>query len=247
MAIFHPGDMTLTAETAALAGFKKGDRILDLGCGDGESMSFMRDSLGLLPYGCDADQKMLDRAAARDPKLKLRKTDGVELDYPSLYFDGAVMECSFSLMDRHDELLHELYCVLKPGARLAISDLYAINPDPARVREEHEKAVRFLNTPHKDSDCEKDIKYPSPYTVDGVFVQEELIYAIRDCGFEIVAFRDKTPQLRDFYAQALMDYGSLDAFWKANIPDGSEPCGFCRAKPTKHTGYFILVAEKLSK
>ena len=40
-----------------------------------------------------------------------------------------------------------------------------------------------------------------------------------------------------------MDYGSLDEYWKQTLPDGSKP--FCRAKVDKHTGYFLLTAEKL--
>ena len=49
MAIFHPGDRTLTKLMIELAGFKAGDRILDMGCGDGETMSYMRDEFGIKP------------------------------------------------------------------------------------------------------------------------------------------------------------------------------------------------------
>lgn len=247
MAIFHPGDRTLTEQMIQLGGFRAGDRILDLGCGDGETMSCMRDAHGIKPYGCDMDQGIIDRALSRDPALKIRRTEGVELDYPSLYFDGAIMECSFSLMTRHDELLHELYCVLKPGARAVMSDLYVINPDPQRAEATYRAAMAVLNTPRQESDCEKSALYPSPYILDGAFMQDRLIAAVRETGFEITAFKDKTPELRDFYAQAIMDYGSMDAFWAAELPEGSESCNFCRTKPGKNTGYFIMAMEKPAK
>ena len=239
----HPGGEELTLEAARACAWKEGDRILDVGCGAGGSMLLLKEKLGVKPVGCDRDEGMLARARALDPGFTLRRTDGMSLDFPSLYFDGALLECSFSLMNRHDELLNELYCVLKKGAKLAISDLYYINPDPDRAGEAYYEARRILNTPRTEQDCEDADSYPSPYLLDGLFVVDNLLHAIRDTGFEITLFRDRTRQLQDWYAQLLMDYGSLDAYWKETLPGGSAP--FCRTQPTKHTGYFLLTAEKL--
>ena len=242
---FHPGGADLTREAARAAGWKAGDRILDVGCGDGTSMRLLRDELGIKPVGCDRDKAILARAKELDGTLQLRQTDGLCLDFPSLYFDGALLECSFSLMNRHDELLHELYCVLKPGASIAITDLYCINPDSDRAGEVYYEAKRILNTPRTEQDCEDADSYPSPYLLDGLFVVDNLLHAIRDTGFEITLFRDKTRQLQNWYAQLLMDYGSLEAYWKETLPEGSAP--FCRAKPGKNTGYFLLAARKEAK
>ena len=244
MSIFHPGDRTLTDLAVSLAGWKSGDKVLDLGCGDGDTMVYLQEKYSLETSGCDIDKNMVALAKKRDPSLRVTHTEGIELDYPSLYFDGALMECSFSLMHRHDELLHELYCVLKPGARMAIADLYCINPDFMRAERAYIGAKAILNRPRQDKDCEGSQQYPSPYILDGAFLQDKLIKAVREVGFELTAFKDKTPELRDFYAQALMDYGSLDAFWAAALPEGSAACNFCRVKPSKDLGYFLMVLEK---
>ncbi len=239
----HPGGDALTLEAAKLCGWKEGDRILDVGCGSGGSMVLLKNTLGVKPVGCDKDEGMLARARLLDPDLKLRTTDGMSLDFPSLYFDGALLECSFSLMNRHDEMLNELYCVLKKGAKLAISDLYYINPDPDEAGRVYYEARRILSTPREEGDCEKADEIPSPYLLDGMFVIDNLLYAIRETGFEITCFRDRTKHLQDWYAQLLMDYGSMEEYWKQTLPPGSTP--FCRAKVDKHTGYFLLTAEKL--
>ena len=105
------------------------------------------------------------------------------------------------------------------------------------------EAKRILNTPRQENDCKTADSIPSPYLLDGMFVIDNLLHAIRETGFEITYFRDRTKQLQDWYAQLLMDYGSLDEYWKQTLPDGSKP--FCRAKVDKHTGYFLLTAEKL--
>lgn len=242
---FHPGGAELTREAAKAAGWKAGDRVLDIGCGDGSSMRLLRDELGVKPVGCDRDKAILDRARELDGSLQLRQTDGMSLDFPSLYFDGALLECSFSLMNRHDELLHELYCILKPGAAFAMTDLYCRAPDADRAAEVYYEARRILNTPKQENDCKTADSIPSPYLLDGMFVMDNLLHAIRETGFEVTLFRDRTKQLQDYYAQLLFDYGSLEAYWKAVLPAGCKP--FCRAEPGKHTGYFLLVARKESK
>ena len=242
---FHPGGEDLTREAARAAGWKAGDRILDVGCGDGASMRLLRDELGVKPVGCDRDKAILARAKELDGSLQLRQTDGLSLDFPSLYFDGALLECSFSLMNRHDELLHELYCILKPGASIAITDLYCINPDADRAGEIYYEAKRILNTPRQENDCKTADSLPSPYLLDGMFVIDNLLHAIRETGFEITLFRDRTKQLQDYYAQLLFDYGSLDAYWEAVLPKGCRP--FCRAVPGKNCGYFLLTAQKETK
>ena len=242
---FHPGGEDLTREAARAAGWKAGDRILDVGCGDGASMRLLRGELGVKPVGCDRDKAILARAKELDGSLQLRQTDGLSLDFPSLYFDGALLECSFSLMNRHDELLHELYCVLKPGASIAITDLYCINPDADRAGEAYYEAKRILNTPKQENDCKTADSIPSPYLLDGMFVIDHLLHAIRETGFEVTLFRDRTKQLRDYYAQLLFDYGSLDAYWEAVLPKGCQP--FCRVTPGKNCGYFLLTARKEAK
>ena len=242
---FHPGGADLTREAAKNAGWKAGDRILDVGCGDGTSMRLLRDELGIKPVGCDRDKAILARAKELDGTLQLRQTDGLCLDFPSLYFDGALLECSFSLMNRHDELLHELYCILKPGATFAMTDLYCINPDADRAGEAYYEAKRILNTPKQENDCKTADSIPSPYLLDGMFVIDHLLHAIRETGFEVTLFRDRTKQLQDYYAQLLFDYGSLDAYWEAVLPKGCQP--FCRVTPGKNCGYFLLTARKEAK
>lgn len=243
MNIFHPGGWELTQQAIKLCGLKQGDRVLDIGCGEGVSMSRLRDELGIKPVGCDKDENILKRAKERDPELKLRTTDGVMLDFPSLYFDGAIMECSFSLMTRHDELLHELWCILKNGGSFAISDLYIINPDADKAAEAYYEAKRILNTPRVEGDEERE--FPSPYLLDGMFVVDNLMKAIMNVGFEITAFKDKTKELNDYIAQILFDYGSVENMWEQTLPKGSEP--YCKAKIGKNTGYFLLTARKPMK
>ncbi|NLV50686.1 MAG: class I SAM-dependent methyltransferase [Clostridiales bacterium] len=243
MASIHPGGEELTDRCVALAGFEAGMRILDVGCGDGTGMERLTRDFSLDMIGCDSSPAMIKAAKAKNSSLRIKKTDGVCLDFPSLSFDGVLLECSFSLMDRHEELLHELYCILKPGARFAMTDLYMLAPDPKRVSENKKAAREFLGRPRQENDCGSG-EYPSPVLLDGMFVVDELARAIFDAGFDIVKFEDHTKELRDYAAQALMDYGSVEAMLAASLPEGADSSCCCRAKLGKNTGYFLLVAQK---
>ena len=41
--MLRPGNFDITRSAAEAAGFKKGDKILDVGCGRGETMRFLTD------------------------------------------------------------------------------------------------------------------------------------------------------------------------------------------------------------
>ncbi len=236
--ILHPGGTELTEEAARAACFREGDRVLDLGCGDGTAMKFLAERLGLVMSGCDRSKKMV--ALAKSEGLDVIETDGLEIDLPSLSLDGVIAECSLSLMDRHGELFHEVYCLLKKGARLVITDLYDRMPDPERVEKNRLDALKYLNTRREEGSC-GDVSAPSPIRLDGLFIADELIRMLEETGFTVLRFSDRTKLLHDFGAQILMDFGSFESY-AASLPDGAE-C-FCSGVPGKNAGYFMLVAKK---
>lgn len=244
MNCFHPGDYRITDRALELCSFKRGDRILEIGCGEGSTMEYLQDKSGFSVIGCDMNEDMIKRAKAKNPKLRIRQCDGSSLDFPSLYFDGAIMECSFSLMQRHTELMHELFCVLKPGANLIISDLYMTQPDPIRAESHRKAAIEFLNRPRNHDDCENEEKYPSPCLMDGMFIKEYLVECVEETGFELLAWEDRTRDLKDYVAQVLMEYGSFENMWKQRLPKNAEVTEFCNINYDKNTGYFLLVAKK---
>ncbi len=244
MNCFHPGSKEITDRAVALGGFKRGDRILELGCGEGRTLEYLQEKYGLYVIGCDINPDMIKMAKKRNPKLQIRLSDGVSLDFPSLYFDGAIMECSFSLMTRHQELLHELYCILKPGALLIVSDLYMIDPDPELSKQHYESAMNFLNRPREHGECENEPEYPSPFVLDGMFLKDYLLDGLREAGFELVAWEDRTQDLKNYIAQVLMDYGSFERMLSETLPEGTDPKSVCNMKYGNNTGYFLLSARK---
>ncbi|MGI8800955.1 MAG: class I SAM-dependent methyltransferase [Solirubrobacteraceae bacterium] len=110
-----------------LAGVGPGERVLDVGCGEG-AFSAALAAIGAEPVGVDVAVEPLRRARARFPELELHLV-GDRLPFPADAFDvvwaGEVLEHVADGLG----LLEELRRVLRPGGRLLVS-----TPDhPRRV------------------------------------------------------------------------------------------------------------------
>ncbi len=244
MKCFHPGGTGITDAMLSECALSEGSKFLDLGCGDGDTACYISKEYKLEVTGADLSEAMLLRAREAHPEMSFVKCDGQALDFGSCTFDGAMMECSFSLMARQEELLHELFCVLKPGAPLAISDLYILDPDMDMARKNCIEAQRLIYHPREDAECAQEERYPSPFCLDGMFVKELLLALLEDTGFDLEIWEDHTKELRDYSAQLLMDHGSLENACLSLLPEGENFDRFCGAKIGKNTGYFMLVARK---
>jgi ubiquinone/menaquinone biosynthesis C-methylase UbiE len=104
-----------------------GDRVLDLGTGNG---------LGLIPaaravapavvVGIDLSQEMLDAAARRAASagvanIELRCMDAARLEFPDESFDVALASSVFQFVGYSPDALREWRRVLRPGGRLVFS------------------------------------------------------------------------------------------------------------------------------
>jgi SAM-dependent methyltransferase len=125
----HPGGLGLTARAVEGCAFAPGARILDVGCGRGTTVHYLR-SLGLEAIGLELAAK-LPEATSAGPPIPLLGGDGVHLPVASASLDGVFLECSLSLMPDLDGALAECARVLAPGGRLVVSDLYARSPATA--------------------------------------------------------------------------------------------------------------------
>ncbi len=111
----HPGGEKLTLRMTALACFKPGERVLDLGCGRGDSLHL------LWKCGIDAVGVEIDPVCCDEKTVFCY--DGGKLPFPDASFDGVLVECVLSCMEDPAECLLELRRVLRPEGTIAVSDL----------------------------------------------------------------------------------------------------------------------------
>ena len=91
-----------------------GERILDLGCGDGQ-LSVRLAATGAVITGVDASAEMV--AAALDRGVRADHAPAEKLPYSDAYFDAVFSNAALHWVRGQDEMMEEVHRVLKPGGR----------------------------------------------------------------------------------------------------------------------------------
>ena len=238
MSILRPGEFQITDRGIEIAGLKAADRILDIGCGEGDTVHHLSQDFGMKAEGIDMNLARISAAKEKYPAIDVKLGDGEFLDeYSSYTFDGILMECVLSLINLPDEALHEAYCVMKKGGRLILSDLYYKKPDPMQMKAVAIEAQRLARIPRKEGDCEEAQARFVDFRFEGAFYREPLIAQLHEIGYRLLAFEDRSQDLDNYVAQVLMDGGSLEDLCTGVCLSGE-------GAKRKDLGYFLLVAEK---
>lgn len=103
----------LANEAVDMLDIKEGERILDLGCGDGYLSQKLVDK-GAIVVGADFSPELV--TTARDRGIDARHYNGEELDFEN-EFDGAFSNAAMHWMKRADAVAEGVYKALKPGGR----------------------------------------------------------------------------------------------------------------------------------
>jgi sarcosine/dimethylglycine N-methyltransferase len=176
---FHGRGLAGTREIAARLALKPGERLVDIGSGIGGPARWFAATSGVQVTGVDLTPEFCDAAEALNAATRLagqvRIVQGSALALP---LADAAFDAGYSqnvVMNIADKLLfyREAFRVLRPGGRLALSNLCA---GPA-------------GEPY----------FPAPWatTGDTSFLQtpEAMRTDLAAAGFEIVDFRDITPEM----------------------------------------------------
>jgi len=133
---------------------KPGEKILDLGCGDGQLTSRLA-STGANVTGVDASAAMVEAARARGVDAVVGNAE--QLPFPNATFDAVFSNAALHWVRDQDAMLAEVHRVLKPGGRFVAEmgghgNIAAIRVALMAVLEQHgfggrEDGVNYYPTP----------------------------------------------------------------------------------------------------
>lgn len=185
----------------ALAGIREGEVVLDLGCGGGMDVFLAARQVGAAGrvIGVDMTAEMLERAIAGQQKLGLtnvefHQTTIDQLPLPDNSVDCVISNCVINLVPDKPAVFREILRVLKPGGRVAISDIALKQPLPFEVKESVEAYVGCIS---------------------GATLIEEYRSLLDQAGFDSIVVTDTGADL-NAYAMASDDLASVMQSFDAN-------------------------------
>src|SRR5712664_525848 len=203
----------------ALAELTPGETVLDLGSGGGIDVLLSARRVGPTgkAYGLDMTDEMLALARANQAKAGVENVEFLQgeieaIPLPSDSVDVVISNCVINLSADKDRVFAEAFRVLKPGGRVAVSDVVVRGAVPPEIRKSVELWIG----------C-----------VAGALEDGEYRAKLSKAGFEAIDLEPtriyRTDDARDFLAGSGIDVDAI-----APEVDGKFMSAFVRArKPTR--------------
>ncbi|HWG37030.1 MAG TPA: arsenite methyltransferase [Terriglobales bacterium] len=199
----------------ALAALQPGETVLDLGSGGGVDVLLSARRVGPTgkAYGLDMTDDMLALARQNQREAgvgnaEFLKGDIEHIPLPAHSVDVVISNCVINLAGDKDRVLAEAFRVLKPGGRLAVSDVVVRGAVPAEIRRSMELWIGCIA---------------------GALEEQEYVAKLAQAGFEEVSI-EPTRIYRAADARSFLEGLDLDADAIAPQIEGKFLSAFVRAR-----------------
>ena len=192
----------------ALAELRPGESVVDLGSGGGFDCFLAANEVGDAGHviGVDMTPQMVERARLNADRqqianVEFRLGEIEHLPIPDEQVDVVISNCVINLSPEKDRVFEEAFRILKPGGRLAISDI-VMTPEG--------------NAELKDTDLDQLAR-----CISGAATIETLQEIVENAGFQSVSIRPKDNSeeiIREMY-----DDEELDGYLHSAVIEGEKP------------------------
>lgn len=175
----HPGGIILTKELLSAENIDANSKVLDAGCGTGQTSAYLYEEFGPKILALDINPIMLEKAKERFNSHGF-PIDIVNASIENIPIDDQTFDIVLSesvlVFVQNKKALQEFYRVLKKGGRLIANEMtmnYHIDP------QEEEEIKKF-------------------YKVDSLLFEEDWIQLLKDTGFTNIEIKSKEKSMLDF-------------------------------------------------
>jgi arsenite methyltransferase len=173
----HPVHEALLNEIMPL----KGKKILDVGCGNGNTVLKIAEKVGSngKAVGIDFSTEGIAEAKKKAVELGLDKVtefrvaDAEKLPYEDNYFDAVISECVVCLTPNKQKVIAEKTRVLKPGGKLVMHDVISKASVPKAVQTNSELYCSCIGGAVSQDDYVKMLKHAGLEEIKTVDYSEE--------------------------------------------------------------------------
>ena len=196
----------------ALAQLEPGEVVLDLGSGGGIDVLLSAKRVGPTgkAYGLDMTDEMLALARENQKKAGVENVEFLEgaienIPLPDNTVDVIISNCVINLSGDKDRVLREAFRVLKPGGRLAVSDVVIRGEVPAQIRKSMELWVGCIAGALEETEYRQKLEGAGFESID---VEPTRIYQVEEAReFLTAAGLDAEvvgPQIKDKFMSAFI-------------------------------------------
>ncbi|EQB22243.1 membrane-associated protein [Dehalobacter sp. UNSWDHB] len=180
----RPGGLELTDHALSLCEINTGTSLLDIGCGRGDSLAYIRQKYDCTVCGLEPEPSLLAQAKKANPGITFRQAFADNIPFPEHCFDFILAECVVSLFDSPQICLKEIRRVLKPKGRLIMTDIYTRSNESAEAH----GLLRHI------------------------YSQSQFIALFNEAGFQPVVFEDHSDCLKQMLGQLTLEQGAVAAY-----------------------------------
>jgi arsenite methyltransferase len=198
----------------AIAELQEGMTVVDLGSGGGIDVFLASKRVGVSgkAYGIDATPEMISRARKTatengfdNVEFRLGEIEHIPLEPGTA--DVVISNCVINLSPDKSKVFGEALRILKPGGKLAVSDMVLLRPLPPELKRDMMAWSSCLS---------------------GALLAEDYIEAIKSAGFERAEIVSKV-----MYTDAQLRAGVTDSDTSIDLSELAASCGVVAFKPAR--------------